>query len=230
MKGHEFVRFRSVLDSLAASTTVEIIQGGIETRVSGRCSPYLSHREVEFSAVEPIHSGMVIRNNWAVLIIRPSDEEENRFAPAGEFEMEPVRAKVPFAWLRGVLGSIQEYVPEPSGLFCEDGQMMSILFYIEVLDRFEEDEDGKFRPVYKPAPAPALDWASRLISALEAEGACARSIMLVREHAATVEVSASASELAAALPPDVVEWLRGIVVPAGAVGLVPPVVMEVING
>jgi len=210
------------------STDVSITQSGIETRVSGRCSPYLSHRDVEFSAVEPIRSGMVLLNDWAVLILQPNDEDANRFAPAGQFEMEPVRAEIPSVWLRGVLGSIQEYTADPSGLFHEDGQMIPVLFYQRVLDHFEEDEDGKFRPVYKESPAP--DWASRLISALEAEGACARSIELVREHAATVDVSASASELEAALPHEVVEWLRGTIIPAGAVPLVPPILMEVING
>ena len=151
MKGHEFVGFWSGLDSLAASATVEIILGRVKTRVSGRRSQYISHRDVDFENVEQAQSGAIIQNHWAVLIIQPSNEDVTRFAPAGKFEMEPVRADVPFAWLRRVLESIQGYIPDPSGLFHEDGELVPVLFYQKVLDHFEKDG----RPVYKEAPAPA---------------------------------------------------------------------------
>ena len=71
---------KSNIASLEASTDLAVRARGVEAQFSGRCSPYLSHRTVEFASGPCRWGGAEIRNSWAHIILSPAEEDESSIA------------------------------------------------------------------------------------------------------------------------------------------------------
>ena len=73
MNESQLIRFRAVIRSLSESTAVTLTAEGLVARVSGRCSPYRSHRTVNHHWVDKKEGWHAVNNRYQIVINPPSE-------------------------------------------------------------------------------------------------------------------------------------------------------------
>jgi len=139
---------RSAVQSLASSTRVTLAANGATAEISGRCSPYTSHRTVEYRSNSATSTGnlaiIAINSRYALAVY--TDDPEDLIAPwplsDDSFERESLQLTVPRTVLTPLLREVERWIGP-----VQLPSVVHVMQSVHVLDGF--DEAG--RPVWRKA-------------------------------------------------------------------------------